>query len=71
VTYLHDQRPRLERKEMASGGHMLAQQQRAVETQIKTLVNADLKEICRAWGWQVSGTKAQLQSRCTSSEWHV
>ena len=47
---------------------MLAQQSQGVETQIKTLVNADLKEICRAWGYQVSGTKVQLQTRCSQSE---
>lgn len=52
----------------ASGGHWLQQQRPSVETRIKTLVNNDLKEICRAYAYQVSGTKAALQKRCVESE---
>ncbi|KAM3417635.1 E3 SUMO-protein ligase pli1 [Cercospora zeina] len=49
----------------ASGGHLLHQQKNSVETRIKTLVNNDLKEICRAYNYQVSGQKSALQKRCT------
>ncbi|PIA91599.1 E3 SUMO-protein ligase pli1 [Cercospora beticola] len=49
----------------ASGGHVLHQQKSSVETRIKTLVNNDLKEICRAYNYQVSGQKSALQKRCT------
>ena len=52
----------------ASGGHLLQQGRASVETRIKTLVNNDLKEICRAFNYQVSGTKAALQKRCVESE---
>lgn len=48
----------------ASGGHLLQQGRVSVESRIKTLVNNDLKEICRAFNFQVSGTKAALQKRC-------
>ncbi|KAF7189961.1 E3 SUMO-protein ligase pli1, partial [Pseudocercospora fuligena] len=50
---------------MASGGHVMQQQRGSVEARIKTLVNNDLKEICKAYNYQVSGTKAILQGRCT------
>ncbi|EME81933.1 uncharacterized protein MYCFIDRAFT_188816 [Pseudocercospora fijiensis CIRAD86] len=50
---------------MASGGHVMQQQRGSVEARIKTLVNNDLKEICKAYNYQVSGTKAILQARCT------
>ena len=53
---------------MASGGHMLQQQKINVQTQLKRLVNNDLKEICRSYGKQVSGNKADLQKRCIESE---
>ncbi|KAF2212066.1 hypothetical protein CERZMDRAFT_19586, partial [Cercospora zeae-maydis SCOH1-5] len=43
----------------------LHQQKNSVETRIKTLVNNDLKEICRAYNYQVSGQKSALQKRCT------
>nr|POE76190.1 e3 sumo-protein ligase pli1 [Quercus suber] len=49
---------------MASGLHVLAQQKVGVEARIKLLVNPDLKEICKAYGYPVSGTKAVLQKRC-------
>ncbi|KAI7520023.1 hypothetical protein KC319_g7073, partial [Hortaea werneckii] len=49
---------------MASGGHEMLQQKPALEAKIKTLVNSDLKEICRAYNQNVSGTKALLQGRC-------
>lgn len=56
----------------ASGGHLLHQQKSSVETRIKTLVNNDLKEICRAYNYQVSGQKSALQKRCTESEdWQI
>jgi len=53
---------------MASGGHAIAQQRPNVESRIKGLVNNDLKEICKAYGFPVSGTKAVLQRRCITSK---
>lgn len=53
---------------MASGGHLLAQQRPSVEARIKSLLNADLKEICKAYGSAVSGTKVVLQKRCIQGE---
>ena len=53
---------------MASGGHVLQQQKTFIEAKIKGLVNQDLKEICKAYDYQVSGTKAVLQKRCLESE---
>ncbi|EME43250.1 hypothetical protein DOTSEDRAFT_45227 [Dothistroma septosporum NZE10] len=49
---------------MASAGYTLQQQKGSVETRIKLLINSDLKEICKAYNYQVSGTKAVLQKRC-------
>lgn len=49
---------------MASAGHMLIQQSPMVEAKIKTLLNNDLRTICRAYGQAVSGTKIHLQNRC-------
>lgn len=56
---------------MASAGYTLQQQKGSVETRIKLLINSDLKEICKAYNYQVSGTKAVLQKRCTESEVHA
>lgn len=53
---------------MASGGHLLQQQKGSVEARIKSLVVNDLKLICRAHNYQVSGTKANLQKRCIESK---
>lgn len=53
---------------MASGSHSIQQQKGSLETRIKTLINNDLKEICKAYDYQVSGTKAVLQKRCIESE---
>ena len=47
---------------------MLAQQRPSVEARIKSLLNADLKEICKAYGAAVSGTKVVLQKRCIQGE---
>lgn len=55
---------------MASGGHLLAQQRPNVEARIKSLLNADLKEICKAYGAAVSGTKIVLQKRCIQGEFN-
>ncbi|WPH02064.1 Hypothetical protein R9X50_00491900 [Acrodontium crateriforme] len=44
--------------------HLLLQQRPNVEAHIRVLINADLKEICKAYNVQVSGTKAVLQKRC-------
>jgi E3 SUMO-protein ligase PIAS1 len=52
---------------MASAQH-LQQQKYALENRIRTLVNDDLKSICRAYGYQVSGTKIVLQKRCLEGE---
>jgi hypothetical protein len=38
------------------------------EHRIKSLLNADLKEICKAYGAAVSGTKVILQKRCIQGE---
>ena len=59
---------------MASGGHSLQQQKQSVEARVKTLINHDLKEICRTYGLNVSGTKAVLQARCIkrkSATWMI
>lgn len=39
-----------------------------MEARIKSLLNADLKEICKAYGAAVSGTKVVLQKRCIQGE---
>lgn len=48
---------------MASGIQDIHQSKLAVEARIKTLINNDLKEICRGENLAVSGVKAQLQTR--------
>ena len=53
---------------MASGGHLMLQGKPGIEAKIKTLINQDLKEICKAYGHPVSGNKASLQKRCMDSE---
>lgn len=47
---------------------MLAQQRPNVEARIKSLLNAELKDICKAYGAAVSGTKIILQKRCIQGE---
>ncbi len=49
---------------MASGGHLLQQQGKKVRDHLDSLKNEDLKNICRAYNYQVSGTKAVLLDRC-------
>lgn len=49
----------------------MLQQKPAIERQLKTLINSDLKDICKAYGQAVSGNKAQLQQRCMDSELHT
>lgn len=51
---------------MASGAHSLQQSKLAIEGRVKTLINNDLKEICRGENLAVSGVKAQLQARILS-----
>lgn len=46
-----------------SGVPSLYQNRLAVEAKIKSLINNDLKEICRGENLAVSGVKAQLQTR--------
>lgn len=53
---------------MASGGHVMLQEKPGLETKLKTLINDQLKDICRAYNYNVSGTKATLQKRCMESE---
>jgi hypothetical protein len=53
---------------MATNGPSLLQQKASLETRIKLLVNNDLKEICREYHYQVSGTKATLQKRVIEGE---
>lgn len=48
---------------MASGAHTLQQSRLTIEAKIKSLINTDLKEICRGENLAVSGVKAQLQTR--------
>lgn len=48
---------------MASASGSLQSQGHAIETRIKTLVNNELREICRGEGLLVSGIKSQLQKR--------
>ena len=47
----------------------MANQRASVEGKVRLLVNADLKEICKAHGLQVSGTKVVLQRRCLEGEY--
>ena len=47
---------------------MLQQSKVRLQTQLKRLVNGDLKEICRAYNKAVSGNKAELQQRCLEGE---
>lgn len=56
----------------ATGGNYQLQQQRGrCEAAIKNCINNDLKEICKAYNYQVSGTKAVLQKRCLESKEHM
>ncbi|TID15850.1 DNA-binding SAP [Venturia nashicola] len=48
---------------MASASGSLQSQGQAIEARIKTLVNNELREICRGEGLLVSGIKSQLQKR--------
>lgn len=48
---------------MASSAQSLQHNRLMVEAKIKSLINNDLKEICRGENLAVSGVKAQLQSR--------
>lgn len=52
----------------AGGNYQLQQQKGKCEAAIKNCINSDLKEICKAYGYQVSGTKAVLQKRCLESK---
>lgn len=52
---------------MAAAGVSLEQQAQAIQAKIKTLLNSDLKEICRGEGLQVSGVKNALQNRIIGS----
>ncbi|OCK84814.1 hypothetical protein K432DRAFT_413769 [Lepidopterella palustris CBS 459.81] len=51
---------------MATSGRALQEQAHALQARIKTLINSDLKEICRGENLQVSGVKAALQNRIIS-----
>lgn len=44
------------------------QQRNSLEKRITTLTNDELKTICRAYGYQVSGIKSTLQKRCLEGE---
>ena len=46
----------------------MLQQRQGIETKCRTLINTDLKEICKAFGLPVSGAKAVLQKRCMDRE---
>lgn len=62
-------RHRKSTKGMASTGQSISQGRHAVEARIKTLLNNDLKEICRGENLAVSGVKAQLQTRILRRTW--
>jgi E3 SUMO-protein ligase PIAS1 len=47
---------------MSTGGSLQSQQD-TLAAKVKTLINNDLREICRGENLQVSGVKAALQSR--------
>lgn len=53
---------------MAANNYQLQQQKASLAARIKTLINNDLKEICKAYGYQVSGNKSALQMRCLESK---
>lgn len=48
---------------MATSARALQDQAISLQNRIKTLINSDLKEICRGENLQVSGVKAALQNR--------
>jgi E3 SUMO-protein ligase PIAS1 len=48
---------------MATASPSLLQQKAELAAQIKTLVNADLRDVCREESLQVSGVKSTLQNR--------
>ena len=48
---------------MAEYGRSLAQEVQRLTATVKTLLNAELKDICRGESLQVSGVKAALQKR--------
>lgn len=48
---------------MAEYGRSLAQEVQHLTAKVKTLLNAELKDICRGESLQVSGVKAALQKR--------
>jgi hypothetical protein len=47
---------------MSTGGALQGQQD-TLAAKVKTLINHDLREICRGENLPISGVKAQLQSR--------
>jgi hypothetical protein len=53
---------------MASGAQSVQQQREYIDRRLKNLLNDHLREICKAYGKQVSGNKAILQGRCVESE---
>jgi hypothetical protein len=55
----------------ASGGHILQQNKLRLQTQLKRLVNSDLKELCRYYQKTVSGNKADLQKRCLEGMYDI
>jgi E3 SUMO-protein ligase PIAS1 len=55
---------------MSSGGALQGQQV-TLAAKVKTLINNDLREICRGENLQVSGVKSQLQSRILDREFPV
>ncbi|KAL9093329.1 MAG: hypothetical protein Q9165_004070 [Trypethelium subeluteriae] len=56
---------------MALASPGVQQQVEKLSRQIKTLINSDLKEICRTEGLPVSGVKATLQKRILEHEVNI
>lgn len=54
---------------MANQSDDLRYQVAPLETIVKTLLNSDLKELCRSEGLPVSGVKASLQIRVLDRMW--
>jgi E3 SUMO-protein ligase PIAS1 len=48
---------------METASPSLLQQKAELAAQVKTLVNADLRDVCREEKLQVSGVKSALQNR--------
>lgn len=55
---------------MATSDSELFRLAQAIQAQVRTLINIDLKEICRAERLPVSGVKSTLQQRIFGRKFH-